>query len=190
MTGGVCLSGRAGSGKSPLARHIVREFQENGYHSRVFSFADAIKQEVWELYGLKKTDLLGRETLIQHGNDRIQTDPTYWVRRLMEGIDFFRETVGGVPVVDDVRREPEYARLSYEGFFRVRVMAPRHLRMVALDRAGLDASFADSEDPTERHHEVWLYDFRRVLNHTSQDFRDAAKQIVGHVLNTGFVVAI
>ena len=84
MTGGVCLAGRAGSGKSPLATHIVQAFDRQGKYAQKLSFADAIKQEVWELYGLKKTDLGGREALIQHGNARIELDPTYWVRRLMD----------------------------------------------------------------------------------------------------------
>ena len=189
MTGGVCLAGRAGSGKSPLAIHLCEEFERQGVPAKRFAFADALKQEVWELYGVKKSDPIGRTLLISHGEDRRALDPTYWVRRLMPQIDEWRAQ-GGMPVVDDVRREPEYARLSYEGFFRVRVMAPENLRRAALERHGLDPSFVESDDPTERDHEVWLYDHRRVLLHTAQDFQDAARLIVGHVLSTGFAVAI
>jgi hypothetical protein len=181
MLRGVALAGRAGSGKSPLAVHIVQEFTLLGYDARRFAFADALKEEVWQLFGMRKEDPMGRAMLISHGEARRSTDPTYWVRRLWDRMaPYLRE--GGIPVVDDVRREPEYARLSYEQFFRVRVMAPENLRRAALLNGGQDPDFAESEDPTERDHEVWLYDHRRVLSHTSRDFQDAAKLIAGHVL--------
>ena len=180
--GGICLAGRAGSGKSPLAKNIVGVLQAEGHAARKLSFADAIKQEVWELYGIKKEDEGGRERLIAHGNERIQLDPTYWVRRLMSDVQTcWMQDV--IPVVDDVRREPEYARLSYESFYRVKVMAPETFRRAALKRAGLDPDFATSDDPTERNHEAWLFDFTRVLMHTGRDFASAACQIVDHCLD-------
>jgi len=177
MSGGICIAGRAGSGKSPLAQHIVSAFSQYGIPAKKLSFADALKQEVWELYGVRKGDLGSRELLISHGEGRTALDPTYWVRRLMPRVEACWSE-GAIPVVDDVRREPEFSRLSYESFFRVRVLAPLVLRRAALEKNGLDPDFATSDDPTERHHEVWRYDFRRVLMHTGQDYCDAAAQIV------------
>ena len=56
-------------------------------------------------------------------------------------------------------------------------------RRAALKRAGLDPDFATSDDPTERNHEVWLFDFTRGLMHTGRDFGQAAIQIVDHCLS-------
>ena len=178
---GIGLAGRAGSGKSPLAIHIVTYLENHGQEARRFAFADALKREVWELYGMRKEDPLGRAMLIQHGEARRSLDPTYWVRQLWPHLQRYIEE-GGVPVVDDVRREPEFARLRYEDFFLCRVMAPEKLRREALERAGQDPDFVESDDPTERDHEAWLYDHRRVLMHTSRDYQDAAALIGGHVL--------
>lgn len=180
---GIFLAGRAGSGKSTLAKYIVAELDLLGLPGQKLSFADALKDEVWELFGVRKGDEGSRELLIRHGEERRSLDPTYWVRRLVPSIERCWEH-GIVPVIDDVRREPEYARLVHDNFCRIRVVAPIFLRRAALAKQGLDPDFALSEDPTERDHEVWFYDMTRALIHTGLDFQAAASQVVARAIKS------
>jgi hypothetical protein len=185
VRGGVAIAGRAGSGKSALAREVVTELQERGYSAQIVSFATALKEEVWELYGLRKGDPGSRETLIRHGEQRRADNPRYWVDRLEPFVSgLWRE--GVVPVCDDLRRRAEWLYLGGAGFYRVRVIAPEPARRARLTEQGLDPDFALSDDPTETDHEAWLFD-RRVRVESPRDLRRAGSQIAARVIERGII---
>lgn len=179
MIPGVAIAGRAGSGKSTLARELVAAFKFWDVEAEVHSFATALKEEVWELYGLKKGDVGSREALIEHGERRRAEDPLYWVRRAQPGIEACLGR-GAVPLVDDLRRLPEYEWVTASGFYRVRVIAPELRRRRRLEEQGLDPNFAVSADPTETDHEGWLYD-SRFASASPRHLRDAARLVAGRL---------
>lgn len=152
---GVAFSGRAGSGKSTLARSVVGELENRGYDATILSFADTIKAEVLELYGLVKHDPGGREALIEHGESKRDTDPDYWVNDLVHRA---RELEGHVIVVDDLRRPNEFLALRRLGFYLCRVKTEPKLREWRLSSQGLDPTFAYSCHDTEVALDAYLFD--------------------------------
>lgn len=185
IRGGIAAAGRAGSGKSSLARELVVELQERGYRAQVVSFATALKLEVWEQYGLKKGDAGSREALIRHGEARRAENPSYWVEHLAPVIQsLWADDV--VPVCDDLRRLPEFSWLKVHGFYTVRVVAPEERRRARLAEQRLDPDFALSSDPTEADHEGWLFD-SRVNNTSPRALRYAAAATVARALERGYI---
>ena len=185
IRGGICIAGRAGSGKSTLAREVVTELQERGYRAEIVSFAAALKEEVWELYGLKKGDVGSREKLIEHGEGRNAEQPGYWIAKLEPVIrGLWAEDI--VPVCDDCRRDHEFLWLKVHGFYTVRVTAPEARRRSRLAEQGLDPGFALSSDSTETDHERWLFD-RRLENNGPRDVRHGAAAIVARALERAYI---
>lgn len=115
---GVCIAGRAGVGKSTLAARVAELLGlQRG------AFADALKAEVFALYGFTKSDVGGRELLIQHGEDRRAEDPRYWIRRLGDA----RGGLAGL-VIDDARKLLEVEAARADGLMLVHLSAPLTVR--------------------------------------------------------------
>lgn len=185
MRGGIAIAGRAGSGKSHLAREVVVELQERGFRAQIVSFATELKLEVWEQYGLKKGDLGSREALIAHGEARNWERPGYWVDKLAPVVRaLWADDV--VPVCDDLRRLHEFEWLKAEGFYAVRVAAPEERRRARLQEQGLDPDFALSSDPTEADHERWLFD-ASLHNLSPRGLRDGAARTVARALERAYI---
>ena len=151
---GLAFSGRAASGKSSLARAVRAVLSERGQPALVLSFAEAIKKEVWEEYGLSKDDLGGREAIIKHGDFRRATDPLYWCRKVAPLIQSAQND-GVLPIVDDLRFRTEASFLRARDFHLCRCVAPAWLREQRLEETGQDPSFALSTDPSETQLAGW-----------------------------------
>lgn len=169
MKRGIAFSGRAASGKSTCALEAVVELVGAGRSARILSFADEIKREVWELYGIRKSDRGGRAALIRHAERRRLEDPLYWPRRMAPALDEARER-GEVPIVDDLRFRAEASWLGSRGFYLVRVDTPALLRAARLEARGEDPSFAYSTIPGEAQLDRW-HGFDRYVR-TTRDTRD------------------
>ena len=144
----VAFSGRAASGKSTLARAVSARLSASGRPALVVSFAEPIKKEVWEKYGLTKEDLGGREAIIRQGDQRRLDQPLYWCRKLLPIIES-AQAEGISVIVDDLRFPAEASFLRARGFYLVRVVAPAALREFRLEADGQDPAFAYSKHPTE-----------------------------------------
>lgn len=154
MIRGVAFSGRAASGKSTVARALADALAEREVTAEVFSFADGIKREVWELYGILKHHPGGRDALIRHGDERRLEDPHYWPDRLAPSITRAL-TARTLPVIDDLRFVAEAEWLRRRGFYLVRVKAPAKLRERRLKERGADPRFAYSGAPSEAQLDHW-----------------------------------
>lgn len=142
---GIAFSGKAGSGKTYLAEHVVRDFPSK---ARVVSFASSLKREVYEATGLVKGDPGAREAMIEHGRMRREENPRYWIDRCMEELtDSLR--AGFTPVIDDLRFLNEYDFLNEWGSFIVRVDAPLTDRIQRFRSRGQDDAICTSGDRSE-----------------------------------------
>lgn len=145
---GFALSGRAASGKSALAGFLLAELALHGREGRIVAFADALKADVWDRYGLRKSDPGGREKLIEYGDGRRSDDRDYWVARLAPTVaDLIRQDI--VVIVDDLRfpREKEWCEAIL--LASVRVNSPLAQRIKRLRERGADPQFAHSMTPSE-----------------------------------------
>ena len=122
------ISGKMGTGKTTLARHLVKTLG-----GEVMSFADALRQEVKEHFGIpmgtmtdqeaKATlriqvgfkDMLLRELLQWWGAERRRSDPDYWVKQLLH------KAGEGIVLVDDVRYRNEARAIQAAGGHVVRI---------------------------------------------------------------------
>jgi len=99
----IALSGKRESGKSTCADYLVRK-----YGAVKVSFATALREELIafgyprDLIYLKPTPPEIRALLIAHGNGRRFTDPSYWVKKLLDAITGLMITAHLV-VIDDLR---------------------------------------------------------------------------------------
>jgi len=177
---GIALSGRAASGKSTLAREIVNELAKHGRAATILSFADEIKREVLELYGIRKSDRGGREELIRHGERRRLQDPLYWPRRMAPALERALER-REVPVVDDLRFRAEASWLGGRGFYLVRVDTPAPLRAARLECRGEDPAFAYTANASEAQLDRW-HGFHRYVR-TSGDGRSLLSALPALVLS-------
>jgi hypothetical protein len=116
----IMLSGWMQSGKDTVGELLCDSF---GF--RRFAFADALKDEVSQLYGIQRGSLDSgpgkaavhdyvtgetvRELLIRHGELRREEDVHYWVKRLLQAMEE-DGAVGNLPlvVVTDWRFAAEY----------------------------------------------------------------------------------
>lgn len=151
---GVAFSGRAASGKSTRARDAVAELATVGRAATILSFADEIKREVYELYGIRKSDAGGRAALIRHAERRRLEDPLYWPRRMAPALERALER-REIPIVDDLRFRAEASWLGGRGFYLVRVVVPAEIRAARLECRGEDPAFAYSTIPGEAQLDQW-----------------------------------
>jgi hypothetical protein len=118
------ISGKCGTGKSTLARYLAGYL----FASRVVSFADCLREEIHQHFGLwgailrdqecKKLpiqvgfrQMTVRELMQWWGAVRREQDPDYWIKALQAKI---WDDVG-VTVIDDVRYENEAASVLEMG---------------------------------------------------------------------------
>lgn len=155
MIRGIAISGKAGAGKSSLARAFADELGGGV----ILAFGDQLKVEVKKLYGLEKNDPGGREHLIDHGESMRASDPLHWLFAVDRSIRS-AQTIGRVPIIDDVRFRLEYEYLRALGFYLVRVEAHSVIRRNRLISSGADPFIVDSPTTTETSLDEHPFDFR------------------------------
>lgn len=116
----IAISGKAGSGKSALAKFFIEE-----HNLKHISFAKKVKEIAMDLFGLSYDEAFGanknREVLQGIGQKMREIDHDVWVKYLA------RQNDDNV-VLDDLRYKNEYQLLKDNGFIMVRVLAPQELR--------------------------------------------------------------
>lgn len=120
---GVAISGRAGAGKSTLARVILEQRPD----LRAGSFASALKRDLQKI-GIAKGDPGFREIAQLYGTEhcRVKYGPDYWVERLRGGTHG-AATLAGL-VIDDMRFPNEHAACGADRLLLVRVHAEESVR--------------------------------------------------------------
>ncbi len=133
------ITGRAGAGKSYLARELA----EMHGHVRHVSFASQLRKEIEAVLGVRRiTNLWVKPTspevrfiLQQYGTEyRRAQDPDYWVKRGMAEAKTYTDDGWGV-VFDDVRFPNEADAIGLEGGLIVRVHTPSNVRTARLGTA-------------------------------------------------------
>lgn len=145
---GVAISGKAGAGKNAFARALQDELARRGQWSVEVGFADALKCELLEVYGLRKEDPGGREKLLEIGHGKRQLDQDYWVKRLAQRLDSL-SAYGLIPLITDMRYLSELEWATRAGMLTVRVDASGVDRGYVLYQRGEAPEFAWSDHPSE-----------------------------------------
>lgn len=145
---GYAISGKAGSGKSTLGKHLQNALLRADFSSERTAFGDALKEEVAQLYGLTKADPGGRAKLIQHGEERRLENARHWIDRLTPRLDAAL-VAGFVAIVDDVRFHLELDWARKRGLTLVRLEAPPAVRAARLKADGNEAHHATSGEAGE-----------------------------------------
>lgn len=145
---GIAIAGKAGAGKTRFAQEIEKELIRRSYAPIRLAFADALKDEVEETYGVKKGDPGAREKLIEHGMARREQDVDYWVDALAFSFDLFR-SLGNTPVIHDMRFRNEYDWAYRKRCLLVRLDATHTDRTLALSGRREDVGLAGSDHPSE-----------------------------------------
>ena len=163
---GIAITGKAGSGKTALAGAILNEFAERGgVPARRFAFGDALKREVFDTYGVTKTDPTGRALLVYHGERKRNADPLYWIRALAAKLE---DECNYFPVVDDLRFPTELAWCIGRGFVVVRLEAPRLVRLCRLRANQADETIVDATEPGETGLDLSRDDFDYVFRNCDE----------------------
>jgi hypothetical protein len=152
----IAISGKAGAGKSALAEVLENALYPEG---RRVAFADEIKRQVFDAWGLSKSDFGGREKLIEHGEEKRNEDPDYWIAQLEITVEMLLLR-DAVPVIDDLRFERELEWCRRRGFYIVRVDAPRQCRLERLRSGGHSLDVVDSRHPGETELDGATFDYR------------------------------
>lgn len=145
---GVAISGKAGAGKNAFAHILGKELTRRGLWPTEVTFADQLKRDVLEKYGLTKADPGGREVLVNYSNAIRKKDPLHWVKILARRCDSLIP-FGATPVVTDLRYLNEYEWVAEAGLVTVRVDATVVDRIAVLLARGEDTAFAESEHESE-----------------------------------------
>jgi hypothetical protein len=145
---GYAISGRAGAGKSTLCRNLIDELTVRGVPAVRVSFGDALKQEVYDRYGVSKDDPGGRELLVSHGETMRRRDPLHWVRPFAERA-VMEMRLGYLVVCDDLRFLSELGWVHAAGFNLVRLEVPAHICAARI------AQPPDPRSPGERELSAW-----------------------------------
>lgn len=127
----IAVAGFKRSGKNSVADWFVRH---KDY--RAFAFADAVRDEVQDRYGIsavadheKEIPLPGfggdsyRDLLRKVGQDRRAQDPWYWVKRLAEQVEPHLQR-GGRAVISDLRFDNELAWVRQHAGLSIWVWRP------------------------------------------------------------------
>jgi hypothetical protein len=145
---GMAIAGKAGAGKTQLAFDIIERLSVRGITGCRTSFADPIRAEVAEIYGLRKGDPGWRDAMLEHGRRRREEDPLYWLKQA--GLKARQlQLAGVVPIFDDLRLPSELAMVRNMGFYTIRLDADTFTRRARLRKQGLDMGVVESRDATE-----------------------------------------
>lgn len=145
---GFAISGKAGTGKTTFAARLIEACAERSVPAVCVAFGDALKAEVFDLYGIEKNMVGGREVLVRHGEERRVADPDYWIRPVVERVRLAHVS-GLVVVIDDVRFLREYAWALSVGLVTVRMVASEEWRWQKLTGQGLNGGHAYSKEVGE-----------------------------------------
>lgn len=134
------LSGKMGSGKDFIAKHVIRKYLKLYYPNLnvySFSFADPLKMQVLEQYDLSWNDVfppLGvpkteavRKILQTHGNTKRQTNPNYWVDCYDMWCKLFQQKECDILITSDVRFRVEYKHILEKNGIVCNVHAPSRI---------------------------------------------------------------
>jgi KaiC/GvpD/RAD55 family RecA-like ATPase len=145
---GVAISGKAAAGKTTLASHIVHACDEEDIPVVRIGFADALKEEVRQKYGIDKSMVGGRDALIRHGTAMRDKDKEYWIRPVREKT-MQAVASGQLVVIDDLRFLNEFYWASWAGFVTVKMVATAEWRTHKLLQQGLSSVIVASLTPSE-----------------------------------------
>ena len=106
----IALVGKAGSGKTTLAKYL-----EVKYHCLRRSFAKPIYDIAKEYFGMEGKN---RTLLQQIGTKMREIDKNVWVNYLTKHLDNFKYSV----VIDDCRFKNEYTTLKYKNFVIIKII--------------------------------------------------------------------
>jgi hypothetical protein len=123
---GFAISGRAGAGKSTLAKYLVQELKRVGYHAERIGFGDELKREVFQEYGVTKDDPGGRDLLVAYGERKRLQDPLYWINPFARRVRALGH-LGYIVVCDDLRFLSELGWCHAYGLETVRLEVPAHV---------------------------------------------------------------
>jgi hypothetical protein len=115
---GFAIAGRAGVGKTTLARALVRQLPE----LRIASFGGPLKADL-ERLGVFKGDAHFRDMAVAYGDATRAKNPDHWVERLRDAEGSFDGLV-----IDDVRKPNELDACERAGLLTVYVFAPDNVR--------------------------------------------------------------
>ncbi len=134
MNIGIC--GKAGTGKTAVADHLV-----NKYGYKRYSIADEVKRIAVRLFKMKEKD---RKLLQDIGFKMREIRPSVW-------IDFLIDQIRGKDkvVVDDIRYPNEYEALKKEGFKIIKVVADREICIKRLTERDGTAAIERLDDESE-----------------------------------------
>jgi len=131
---GIC--GKAGTGKTAVADHLVKKY---GY--KRYAVADEVKRIAMRLFKMKEKD---RKLLQDIGFKMREIRLSVW-------IDFLIDQTRGKDkiVVDDIRYPNEYQALKKEGFKMIRVVADRKICIKRLTERDGTAAIERLDDESE-----------------------------------------
>ncbi|MFA5307379.1 MAG: AAA family ATPase [Candidatus Babeliales bacterium] len=149
---GICLTGKAGSGKSTIAEQLAK----NDGFTRM-SFAQKVKDIARDILmrPIDKTDPLDREFLQKLGTDLARKrDPDVWIKHFFTAYAQWTRFLKNRFVVDDCRFKNEADFLREHGFVIVRVEGRgydmgalgAHASETELDEIGADFTVDNSGD--------------------------------------------
>lgn len=181
---GIALIGRAGAGKSTVARILCERF-DCGYQT--FSLAAPLKDMAARLWGTEaRTD---RDKLQRLGVAVRDIHEDTWVELLLRTLDhatqrarpgapgWFEVSHTVVrPVVDDCRFPNEHAALKAAGFVFVKVLADKAARIERLRRNGKLQDEAQLEHVSETALDYIETDYR-IANHAFTTPDDLVAQV-------------
>ena len=134
----IAISGKAGSGKTSMARRLVANF---GFER--FSFAGRLREELASTLGISLVEFefdkaRWRFLMQEWGLARRCVAPGYWIRKLLVRLPVDR---GKRVVVDDLRFYNEAMALKRDGFVLVRLDCPSsesllYIEQTIAERAG------------------------------------------------------
>lgn len=159
--------GHPGSGKSSISNAMIE--LTGGVR---LAFADALRAEVSEVYGIPLEDMTTvpkkyehRKTLQDYGNGKRASNTNYWVEKWLA---MYEKVAEGSVYVDDVRFPNEYQALKTVGFTFVKLN---------IDRRAPDIRATEEElkDVSEMHWPSFDFDVQLEWDLTPQD---RAKQLM------------
>lgn len=143
MISNIAIAGKAGSGKTTVARELTAI----GSHKLV-SLATPLKVKVFEAFGITKNDPGARDVYLAVGTALRNRDRRYWIDLCLEEVTRTNALQRPV-VIDDVRTDDEFAVLRAAGFLMVQLNCPSNVRYARIERRGDDPGVVWSDHETE-----------------------------------------
>lgn len=168
------LCGRAGSGKSTVARYL-----RDNYGAQVFALADPLKRMAMDIWGFSEEQVYGDASIKEAPDPRTGITPRWalqklgqaardhlggdvWIQRLLRRI----ERSEGLCVVEDVRYRNEVVALRERGGIIFSLVCTDYL----------NARFSFNEHPSELEPDLI------PVGHVDAEIRSSRKQGLAHLL--------